>query len=414
MEESSDSNAAPAFGGLSRAALPAIGTAVAERALSQPLSVGLNTPPVLVELVLTGEIFSPGNFTPEARRQIEQIAAGVSLHDSNGILAFAVEPQMRLNQHLDPLLDGIKGDDIGYGGQLVAELARNIKALDLPAARKEAENGPSSVMGMMPAFIQNRYSAIQRFRARGAEVKTMLEKIEAGANTHMLALQDGTRKLDHLVDACVENIGDLRIWLAAGQMALLQMRTDYAAARIKAIASRDPVELEEVRDMSEQINAFETRLVRIHLAYTQSTLAIPQIRTQQQAGRIEFQNMLNTVIESLPAIKRAVIQIAGLNQIRAAHAGADATQALNREMSKMGIEALETSYLMAKDTQGNMAADVAALAESAERTLAMIERGTRMDEENRKKRDSTMTQIGLVREKLLDGLQSHAKRSVGI
>jgi len=164
--------------------------------------------------------------------------------------------------------------------------------------------------------------------------------------------------------------------------------------------------------MAEQVNAFETRLVRLHVAFTRGILAIPQIRTAQQAGRIEIQNTLDTILFDLPDLKAAIVRVAALHQISRASDATAARRRIARELQEIGVDALDQAYTAAKRTQGDMAGDVDTLTRVTDRMLATIDKGLQIDRENRGKREQAMRQLGEVRTRLLEGLRAHADNAV--
>jgi hypothetical protein len=166
------------------------------------------------------------------------------------------------------------------------------------------------------------------------------------------------------------------------------------------------VKLTRLHDMGEQINAFEARLVRIHVAFTRGILAIPQIRIAQQAGRIEIQNTLDTVLFDLPDLKAAIVRVAALSQISRASQATEARRRITRELQEIGVDALDRAYTTAKATQGDMGGDVANLAKVSEKMLGLLEKGVQIDQQNRVKREEAMRQLGDVRTRLLEGLRA--------
>jgi hypothetical protein len=164
--------------------------------------------------------------------------------------------------------------------------------------------------------------------------------------------------------------------------------------------------------MGEQINAFETRLVRMHVAFTRGILAIPQIRIAQQAGRIEIQNTLDTVLFDLPDLKAAIVRVAALNQISRATEATQARRRITQELQEIGVDAMDRAYTTAKATQGDMGNDVANLARVTEKMLGVLDRGVQIDQENRVKRDEAIKQLGDVRTRLIDGLRANNEKFV--
>jgi len=372
-----------------------------------PGDTALVDPPVLIAADDQVALDSLGE---GRRKRALEVAAGVSATDSTSLAIFGAAPQRKLSGFLDQLLAGTGTNEIGVAGDLVTELATSLKRLDLPGMKREAE-GAGAVLSRVPV-VGRYFSALRRFRAMRQGVLTHLTEIERKAEVHLGKLKATNAGLDRLVDATEDNLREIEVYIAGGQQAALRMRAEHAALREQARNSRDPVQMAKLRDMSEQINAFETRLVRMQVAFTRGILAIPQIRTAQQAGRIEIQNTLDTVLFDLPDFKSALVRVAALERIGRASDATAARRKITRELQEIGIDALDSAYTKAKTSQGDMADDVASLAQVSDRMIGIINRGLEMDRANRGKREEAVRQIGDVRAKLLDSLRDHADRAL--
>jgi uncharacterized protein YaaN involved in tellurite resistance len=371
--------------------------------------------PALTEQLKQGDLVPLGKFDDDKRRRIAQIDASVTLRDTNSIEAFAVSPQRKASAFLDQLLTGIKTDSVGESGAMVAELAGAMKRVDLQGMRKNAENGGKSGLASIPLVgkpIAKLFDTAKRYQAMQADIVKHIEAIEARATTQMGKLKSGTANMDRLLDITEVDLRELELWLAGGQQALLRMRAEYHAASTQALQSGDEIQLSKVRDMAEQINAFETRLVRLSLSFTNGLLSIPEIRSAQVAGRIEFQNTMDTVLSDIPDIKKAIIRIANLRQITKANEATDARREMRRTLEVFASDLGSTTYLKAKESQGNFTADITALGSRVERMLTTLERGAQIDVENHAKRGEAIQRIGEVRERLLSGMKAHNESSV--
>ena len=362
--------------------------------------------PVLALRLAPADMVDPARFDDARQQQLAVIASSVSASDSNAIATFGAGPQRKLSSFLDQLLAGTKADEVGLAGALVTELATDLKGLDLPALKREAE-GARGFLASLPV-VGSYYSAFRRFRAMHAQITTHLATIEQRAETHLGKLKAQNAGMDRLLDATEQNLREIELWVAGGQQALLRMRADFEAERARLTTERDLVRLATLRDKAEQIDAFETRLVRMHVAFTRGILSIPQIRTAQQAGRIEIQNTLDTILFDLPDVKAAIVRVAALHQISRASDATAARRKIARELQSVGVDALDQAYTAAKRTQGDMAGDVAVLTQVTDKMLATIDRGLQIDRENRAKRAQAVEQLGEVRSRLMTGLRAHA------
>ena len=257
--------------------------------------------PSLALQLAPADMVDTARFDAPRKQQVAVIAASVSVADSNTVATFGAGPQRKLSGFLDQLLTGVRADEIGTAGALVTELATGLKMLDLPGVRREVE-GRAGLLARLP--IVGRYvSALRRFRAMQKQVVDHMAAIERKAEVHLGKLKASNAGLDRLLDATEANLRELEVWVAAGQQALMRLRDGFEVERLALATSRDAVGLAKLRDMAEQVNAFETRLVRMHVAFTRGVLSIPQVRIAQQAGRIEIQNTLDTILFDLPDLK---------------------------------------------------------------------------------------------------------------
>ncbi len=343
---------------------------------------------------------------PNRRQQVGVIAQSVQIRDSNTIATFGAGPQRKLSGFLDQLLAGTRAEEVGLAGELVTELATNIKALDLPAVKREVDGKPS-MLASLP-LVGRYYSALRRFREMQKTVVEHLAAIERKAETHLGKLKASNAGLDRLLDATEDNLRELEAWVAGGQQALARMKAELEAERAALAAVHDPVALAKLRDMAEQIDAFETRLVRMHVAFTRGVLSIPQVRIAQQAGRIEIQNTLDTILFDLPDLKSAIVRVAALHQISRAGDATAARRKIGQELQQIGIDALDQAYTKAKQTQGDMGTDVEQLGRVSEKIMATLDKGSEIDRENRAKREQAVQQLGEVRLRLMEGLRTQA------
>jgi uncharacterized protein YaaN involved in tellurite resistance len=68
--------------------------------------------PVLANALPDNKLISLDKFDDAAHKRIAEIAAMVSIADSNSVMTFGAEPQRRMNAFLDDLLKGIRTDEV--------------------------------------------------------------------------------------------------------------------------------------------------------------------------------------------------------------------------------------------------------------------------------------------------------------
>ncbi|WP_237477249.1 toxic anion resistance protein [Lichenibacterium dinghuense] len=352
--------------------------------------------------------------SPDDRAAAERIAAELPALDGAAVNGFGADTQTRANSFLDELLDGIRTADAGVSGRLLAELASGVKALDIPGLRREAEGRGTALVriaGDLP--VVGRYvSAFTRFRADYRLVIDQFSDIEKRGRIEMGRLAAMDSRMDKLVAENLRSLRELEVQVAAGQIVLDRERARFARERRDALRSRDPSALAAVRDFGEQINGFETRLLRLAVAMGDAMLSVPQTRNAQTAGRIEYRNILDTLLFDLPRLKSAILRIAALKSITDASKASEARRRLAQQMNVAGVDALEAAYLRAKESEGGALGEVAAMGEIADRIIGMIDRGAAIDARNRAERAEAQLALEGTKKRYVDGLAAAGERAV--
>jgi len=346
-------------------------------------------------------------------QRVNEIAASVSFADTNSLMSFGADAQRAISSHLDRLLEGMRASDAGRAGELTIALATMIKDLKLPEIKKEVahQGGLSESLGKLPV-VGGWFSALRALQLNHRKITQHMDDIEAKANSQMAVLGATNTKLDSLVEASLEQIRQLELYIAAGQVIVKRARVEFERRRASAQQSRDVREIAQVRDFGEQLNAFETRIVRIHLAHSQSLVAVPEIRASQTAARIEMNNVLDSILFDLPNLKRAILNVAALAQTAEASKATDARREISREIASLGSDQLQEVYLKAKTSQGDFDADIAALSVSANKLLETIALGQRLDRDNETKRSKAIGSLADLNRKFTDGLLAAGDRVV--
>ena len=372
--------------------------------------------PVLANALPASQLIPLEKFDDERRKRIGELAATVQMTDSNSIMTFGTEPQRRMNAFLDEMLKGVRTDETGTAGELIMELATAIKGLNLPKMKEEVagEDGIAGMLAKLPV-VGVHFSALRHFQETRKEIHEHLDRIEKKASVEMGRLQAENAAADARARETLINLRELEVYLAAGQIALVKARDEFASLKSKVEATQppDPVQFSGLRDMAEQVNAFETRLLRMNIAIADAMVAIPQIRTAQEAARIEIRNIMDAMLFDMPRLKSAVLQVAALNQINKAAASTEARRRVAREIGQMGPEALDQAFTNAKLSQGGAAEDVQVLETVASRLLDTIAKGAKISEDNRAKRAEAQQRIEALKGKLVEGLRAGAAQVGG-
>lgn len=354
-----------------------------------------------------GDLINPAEMTPVQIAQAQKIALGFSLADTSAVLRFAEEPQKRLSLYLDELLMGIKVSDAGIAGDIAKQLAAGIDMMQLSKVKEQIVNGTGGSLiarsfrklGIGMDYLKNFYLSKQ-------PILTLITQIEKKANNRITTLQRDTQELDQLVGVTVNQIRDLAAWILAGEAILVEARRQYLAKYDEILTSQDPVEAAKLRDMSRQLAAFETRVLKAEIAYVKAaSVNIPRIRSVEESMTIEIQNISEQILFQLPDFKSAIVVIAALNDTKLARDERMVIQENQRQLDDVLDEAVNEGARFAKESQG----DPLAMVQDLEKRIGIIktgiEDGIKFENEARQKRVEAHEILVSIKDVITDALK---------
>src|SRR5690606_24602855 len=115
------------------------------------------------------------------------------------------------------------------------------------------------------------------------------EKVTAMAEARKQLVASYNDKLEQLQKDSMTFVRAMALCLAGGEMALLRGVAEYEQRRQRLFAgTADDAEPALLHDFASRIALFETRLLRMQIAYTQAlAVNVPSIQAIRESGNIE-------------------------------------------------------------------------------------------------------------------------------
>lgn len=362
---------------------------------------------------------APSTLTPEQRAAAEAEARRMDLSSTQAILTFGAAPQQRLNQYLDELLRGDTLGSAGAASEIVAELSRGMSRLNLRQMRAETQG--KGIRAWLAdkfsgsPFIGRHVSAIRAFLMDRASLVGEFEKIEEKGRAEKTRLFAQMERTDALVRETESVVQDFKAWLVAGTIVRDREVAAYEAARSRfqslPAAERDPTVAARIRDQGENIAKFEVRLVRMHAAFLENIQKVVEIRNLGKGAEIEAQNVMESLLGDVPRMKRAVVQMVALHDLKKAREGNEARKRLSMELDRMASEGTAQAYLQAKESQGDFQSELDHLESAAKLLTATLEWAAEIDKANRQKREEARRRIASMKDSFVADI-TEMQRSV--
>jgi len=372
-------------------------------------------PVVQLPALLTQHVRQPGDliatesFSPDQLEQSRAIAAAVDFNDTNTVLTFGVAPQRQINSFLDTLLEDLRVGDAGVAGQLTLELAEGYSIMRIDEFKREltgSGGGVTGTIGRLFGFVRDLSTLIKNMQDQKSTLISKFDKIERIANDRNREIMTHNVKLDRLRDESDTYIGDMAAHIAAGEQALLRGIAEFEARKQALAAVADDIETARLHGLARAIGSFEQRLLRMKIAYTQAVAVTrPRIQAIRQAGEIEIQNIIESMLFDLPNLKALVLQVAAMTNLKQAQAEDAKRREVSGKIAGAASEMFHEVYTTSIASQGRGLDDVRALTATADKLITTLREGEKLEQANKLKRREAADALIDVKAKVTAALQ---------
>lgn len=235
---------------------------------------------------------------------VQNLASKVDITQPQQILAFGEESSVGITTISDQLLNSIKMVKEEEAGELLTQLTKIMKKVDLEEVKKSGgENGfIAKIFNKAKKSIEELMSKYESIGSEIDEVAVILKRYEK-------EIIQETENLSKLYKTNIEYFKELEKYVVAGEMILEELDgkviPQYENA---ALTSTDPLvsqNLELIRNCREMV---DQRVYDLKLAENIAMQSLPMIQ-QIQRGNFELvKNIKSSFIITLPIFKQCLIQ----------------------------------------------------------------------------------------------------------
>jgi uncharacterized protein YaaN involved in tellurite resistance len=313
------------------------------------------------------------------KQQAEQVAAGHSFLDTNAALTFGAGPQRKYLDNLKLLLGDARIRDLQSAGSIILEIEKGIDLAGIEELKKK-------IMGKGGGFLSKIFggltNALKAFAARRQKLMTLINNIEGRIEEQMHQIMLDNARLDTMFGEVKSNFYELGVWVYAGELALERGAKEYGDLREKVLETADPIKISETNLFREQIIALDTRLLRMKSAYVKAPVTLQEVLTTQQAGRIEVQNLMDSLLFDLPAFIEIINTLLALYNIKGAQEDRKRREQLAERLADLKGETLDKVAVEAKEGQVRGAKEVALIEAQAKKIIETCKKLKELDEKN--------------------------------
>ena len=325
---------------------------------------------------------------PQHKQQAEQVAAVHDFMDTNAALTFGAGPQKKYLDNLKLLLGDARIRDLQGAGSIILEIEKGIDLAGIEELKKKIMGGGG---GFFSKIFGGLTSALKAFAARRQKLLTLINDIEDRIEEQMHQIMTDNARLDTMFGDVKSNFYEIGVWVYAGELALERGAMEYGEMREKVLETADPIKISETNLFREQIIALDTRLLRMKSAYVKAPITLQEVLTTQQAGRIEVQNLMDSLLFDLPAFIETINMLLALYNLKGAQEDRKRREQLAERLAELKGETLDKIAVEAKEGQVRGAKEAALIEGQAKKIIETCKKLKDLDEKNAQIRSESET-----------------------
>jgi uncharacterized protein YaaN involved in tellurite resistance len=307
------------------------------------------------------------------------------------------------------LLTGVRLGDAGAVGQIAAAVIDGVKILriqDLQAA-SSAESAPrkGGLFGKFLGIVSDAQAAYKGFKENRKKFLELMDAEQAKARKVKADLAVTIDLLDEQALAIRTSLHDLKIEIAAGQLAIDRGQEELEALRQHAVATGDPGDAADVQEFRGAIANFRAKIAEMRESLVGSALLIPIIGQNKQAAETRLMKISNGMIVVIPRLMAVASQAVVQVEIRNAASEAGKLDEANRQITLLASKGAHDAATSAARSLGGDDRNIAVLAQVADEAIQTMHEVIDIEREVAAGDREREAKLAGVRNRLVAGLQ---------
>ena len=269
----------------------------------------------------------------EERRQVDEFAKQIDLHNSTAILQYGVGTQKKMADFSGSALENVKTKDLGEVGDMLSDVVTQLKGF------YEEEKGFLGIF-KKPA------NKLEAMKAKYSKAETNVNKICEALEDNQVQLLKDISILDKMYDLNLTYFKELSMYILAGKKKLAETReTELPQLLAKAKASGLPEDAQAARDLEALCDRFEKKLHDLELTRMVSIQTAPQIRLVQSSDTMMVEKIQSTIVNTIPLWKSQMVLALGVTHAEQAARAQREVSDMTNELLKKNAEVLKVSAI---------------------------------------------------------------------
>lgn len=330
----------------------------------------------------------------EEKRQVDEFAKQIDLHNSTAILQYGVGTQKKMADFSGSALENVTMKDLGEVGEMLTSVVTQLKSFD------EEDKG---FLGIFKKPAQK----LETMKTKYAKAETNINKIcEALENNQVQLLKD-ISILDKMYELNLTYFKELSMYILAGKKKLAETREKELPQLLeKAKTSGLPEDAQAARDLEALCDRFEKKLHDLELTRMVSIQTAPQIRLVQSSDTMMVEKIQSTIVNTIPLWKSQMVLTLGVTHVEQASRAQREVSDMTNELLRKNAEVLKVSAIESAKESERGIIDMETLKTTNANLISTLDEVMKIQADGREKRRAAeqemQTMENELKEKLLE------------
>jgi uncharacterized protein YaaN involved in tellurite resistance len=356
------------------------------------------------------------NLPPADLTAAQLAAAKVNFSDTGTLLAHGDGVLSAIAAASRQLLTDVRLGDAGEAGRIAAAVIDGVKILRIQDLQKEAEGGTpgarKGIVGRLLGGVADAHSAFKGFAENRKQFLTLMDQEQAKARKTKADLAVTVSLLDAQALAIRQSLHDLKIDIAAGQIALDRAEDELEQKRQHAVATSDAADAADVLDFRGAIANFRGKIADMREALVGSAMLIPIIGQNRSAAETRLMKISNGMLVVIPRLMAVASQAVVQVEIQKASDAAAKLDEANRQITLLAAKGAHDAATSAARSLGGDQRNIDVLAQVADETIATMNEVLDIEREVAAGDAAREAKLAEIRDKLVTGMQGVNARAL--
>ena len=334
----------------------------------------------------------------EEKRQVDEFAKQIDLHNSTAILQYGVGTQKKMADFSGSALENVTMKDLGEVGEMLTSVVTQLKSFD------EEDKG---FLGIFKKPAQK----LETMKTKYAKAETNINKIcEAPENNQVQLLKD-ISILAKMYELNLTYFKELSMYILAGKKKLAETREKELPQLLeKAKTSGLPEDAQAARDLEELCDRFEKKLHDLELTRMVSIQTAPQIRLVQSSDTMMVEKIQSTIVNTIPLWKSQMVLALGVTHVEQASRAQREVSDMTNELLRKNAEVLKVSAIESAKESERGIIDMETLKTTNANLISTLDEVMKIQADGREKRKAAEEEMRVMENELKTKLLELSER----